>query len=397
MITVEERTPLSLVFSTPKGAQLRTSWSDIIRTSAESLERNTDFAVDAVADPFERCDGRLACVVRLLRGDYDRDRLVRADGLLERFDVYLETLEPGRYPKLLVYVVVIATPKADRVGAILVDTDEALRVFHEADRRDPGWQEQVEAGIKDRAVRALTRFVELRGIEQAIRMLRDVFTVDFRAAFEQSGHWAPYGSLILAGDVAGASVELDGLPVGTTSAPSTRLDGVRSGRRRLRVVHPEYAPLETEADVVAGSVVTIRPRLVRIADDGPGRAAVLWSGVGLAAVGAVLTGVAVAAAATGPRVVCALPDGASRTSCGSGTEWKTFAASDGGDPNPSGPLGAPLGLSLLGAGGTFAIGAALSDGGEVPWIPLVVGLVVGGAMYGVAVAVDGDSAFKVGR
>jgi len=393
-VDVAERVPLALVLSTPKGASLRTSWSDVIRTTADSIEQSTDFDVDLVTAPFDRCEGRLACIVRMVRPDYDRDRLRGSDGLLEPFDRYLERLDAHAYPRFLVYIVIIATPNADRVGGLLLDTDEALRLIHTADRRDADWQEAVEAEIKDRAVRATTRFVELRGVQHASRTMEEIFTRDLRAAFEEAGHWQPYGALILEGPLDNAEVELDGRSIGRGSGQRTRFEGVRAGSRTLTVRHPDRAPYEIAVVIPRAGVVTLEYDAERLITGGPATTAVTWSGVGLAAVGAIITGVSLALAASSPRVVCPLPDGASRKSCGTGSEWKTLTATDGGDPNPSGLLAAPLGLSLIGAGGSFAIGGALSDGPDFPWIPVVVGVVLGGVTYGVAAALDGDSAFK---
>lgn len=78
----------------------------------------------------------------------------------------------------------------------------------------------------------------------------------FTAAFLVLGIWAllfflSKPKIIIATNVPGAQVFLDGVPVGTTSPTTSQLTipRVSTGRRAIRIVHPDYLPAERQVEV----------------------------------------------------------------------------------------------------------------------------------------------------
>jgi hypothetical protein len=110
--------------------------------------------------------------------------------------------------------------------------------------------------------------------------------------------------------------------------------------------------------------------------------------------GGVLLSWALVNSAAAPDVYCF---GASGAECG-GTRFTTESVSidavGGEDPNRGSVPLAARGYSLIGTGAIWTLGTLLfTDEDEKPWLPLIAGLVVGGASLGLSVALDSDSPF----
>lgn len=66
------------------------------------------------------------------------------------------------------------------------------------------------------------------------------------------------GSIRISSDVPGASVLLDGLPVGITTEEALEMGGITSGRHEIVLSKPGYEPVRKDVNVVAGEVATMK-------------------------------------------------------------------------------------------------------------------------------------------
>lgn len=382
VIDVGERTPLSLVLLTPTGAAGRIRSSDLIRTFDDALRHHTGLVLRAADDGLAQgCRGRLLCLVLRLRSDYERDALRDGDAL-RPYDAHLRTLsERGvRYAKLLLVVTnVTREGEPDRLRAQLIDTDRALARYHHATRTESDWESEVEAAINDEAPSGPMTPVADRA--EAERFVDELLTTHLRDALEHAGQWSPYGQIELAATLPGLSIELDGAPTGVTTAAEVRLSGVMPGPRRLRVAGATLEPFEATVEVQRGQTARVEPVLVaRPTADATGtRLLVGLVGAVVATAGGVVLGLAATTPDTSLVTYCVADAVAG---CAESRAFVTSGYDAALRPLPNGdgvPL-VPLGLGLVVGGATWGIGAwLLTDDDETPWIPLVVGAVAGGA------------------
>lgn len=73
------------------------------------------------------------------------------------------------------------------------------------------------------------------------------------------------GTIRVTSDVVGASVLLDGLPVGVTMDEPLELGGIATGRHEVVVSKPGYEPVRRDVDVVGGEVVSLTAPLDAVA------------------------------------------------------------------------------------------------------------------------------------
>ncbi|MCA9549925.1 MAG: PEGA domain-containing protein [Myxococcales bacterium] len=397
VIVMQERVPFAFLLGTPTGEVGRTSSSELIRIVSNLARRYTDFDVQ-ILDPglMTECRGRLGCLTLKTRRDYQRSDLLDDRNRPIPYREHVRRLrQSGQiYPRyLLVVSNVTLSGQADRMSAVLVNTDLALAVLHEAPRDQADWEDAAEARLNSGAVVAAPARAQVSSPDEAETFLTKLFTDDFLRAFKSTGNWEPYGTLDLTTSVSGATILLDDKPLGVTQAGLTRVEKVRPGQHALRLEHPDRLPYTSEVRVQRGETTLISPELAtrpNVRSDLP-RQLTLWTGVAVAAAGVGL----VAYGAT-------RPDPGLRTSCFEGTDGcqdgKRFV-SFGYDPsqastaptavNPSGVAVVPLGYSLAGAGAAWGAGALLTEANELPWIPWLIGAVVGATAYGVSAAVAG--------
>ena len=86
------------------------------------------------------------------------------------------------------------------------------------------------------------RGVEVRKPSDAIELLRDLMTGDFRIVFEGAGHWHPFGTIELTNEHEGAAVMLGDLQLGTAPPGTTRMREVAAVTHTLRVEAPGFEP-----------------------------------------------------------------------------------------------------------------------------------------------------------
>lgn len=66
------------------------------------------------------------------------------------------------------------------------------------------------------------------------------------------------GSIRITADVVGASIILDGLPVGMTTEEAIELGGINTGRHEIVLSKPGYEPVRKDVNVVAGETASVR-------------------------------------------------------------------------------------------------------------------------------------------
>lgn len=385
-LRVAPRPPLAVAAHSPSGASGQVGLSEIADAFEARVDALTGYAPERVEPGVvAECEALLACLVRRVRGDYAREDLARTDGTFEPFAAHRERVEAaGRsvttYLLLLTHVAVPGRP--DRLAVSLVDTDAALRIFHEAPRA-PGWAERVEDAIERSAIAAKGSADALPGAED-LRRFADVF---FRSrvapVLAERGTWRPFAEVHLRALPPGTAVTVDGRLVGASSGSEVVVADLVPGPHRIELAHPSHHPATREVEVSAGGRTELELELERRGSDAP-RAALFWSGLATAVAGGVVLGVAVAR------------DGDARSFCFEGPGCSGGDGFTGGsDPEPglgapdsSGLLLAPLGYSLMLTGATWSVGSRLEPKGRVPWISTLAGLVAGGLAYGVSAAVS---------
>ena len=295
-----------------------------------------------------------------------------------------------RPPRYLLVLAVLPAPQASfQLYPVLLDTEQAGSIV---DRARSGDGERVEAAIFETSVRAPAK--PIADVGELDAYFASVFDQNFRGAFERSGHWQPYGALVIDSAVEGLSIELDGRTIGATSAGATQLSKLIPGDRTLVLRGPRGHVQSETVRIDTGGEVAVTA-LPPPGDPHIARAATLWTGAVVGVAGAVITGVALARAGDGVRGGCLVRPGDDPATCpqiGTLTFGYDAGAAPTTDPaavNPSGVLMGPLGGALLLTGGTWAAGAALfGDDDDVPWWTLGIGLAAGALTYGLGAALD---------
>lgn len=403
-IVLNERDNAVMVVMTPRGVAPATRTAELIEAAAAATEARTSLALlspeQAGADlsRLDACEerDRLSCWVRAVRGDYDRLSLELPNGEVRPYEDHQDDLARRSVGYVRYLFAVSVFPQSDggeRVTALLIDTDRALAEFHHARRETKGWNERVENRIFEQAVRAPPGVLGDSADESLRAYFVGALSGPFRAAFERSGHWEPYGRVEITAQPK-LTVELDGKVVGQTESGVTAIERVTPGTRALRVSHPEgtHAPFTDDLIVGRKGTVAREISLIRLPSTSvkAARLTTLWGGVALAAAGAALTAYGLAA---DPNLEYSQP--CLQGECGtvgskSFVSFCDLSAETSEDCAGSGLLIGPLGYSLVATGATWSLGTALFvEDGEFPWIPLVAGVVAGGLSYGLSAALGG--------
>ena len=405
-IVVDERDRAVLLVVTPRGASPGTRTAAIVQAAGRALSARTDLSLQSVeqmglTDPsrIRACPDqeRLSCWVRTVRPDYDRLALELGNGELVPFREHLENTARRRvdYARYLVAVTVVPrSDGGDRLSTLLIDTDAALEIYHGARRDSDGWRERVENLIFENAVGSPAGFTQISDEQALARYFESILDGPFRAVFDRAGRWRPFGQILIKCKP-GMTVTLDGKVVGKTAGPETRIEDVTPGQRTLSFEDPSgvFAPFETRVLVRRGETAEVMVILQLLPTTATivARRATFWGGVGLAAVGA---GIAIYAASARPRFEYHIPcvgDGCAAARQGYFVSLCDLSAQAADDCSYErrGTPAAPLGYSLLATGGAWSLGTMfIGEEWEFPWIPLVAGLVAGGASYGLSAALD---------
>lgn len=392
-LAAEERVPIAVVVNTPTGKAARISRSEIIRIIDDLLKRHTDFFSQPIDEQvIEDCTGSLTCIATTTRRDYERETGSKGGAGRMTFDRYLARLEERglEVPRLLLMVSNVAgSERGDKLSVLLLDLDGALRLYHDAERK-PGFEDEVEIEISEKAILAQSRPALVLDEPEANAVLTRAFERGFEKALRDAGHWAPFGEIRLALNVAGVGVDLEGRAIGQIDTTAGTIRGVRPGRRKLTFRRADYEVAEREVEVTAGTTaavdVTLLPRAT--SDAGVVHSAVLWGGAATAAIGVALVAYGLTRVDSGVTSHCfeGAPD------CDSRNDFISFGFDPGANGvsqpvNPGGVLVVPLGYSLAATGATWSLGAlTFEHDAEIPWISIVVGAVVGVLGYGLSAA-----------
>jgi hypothetical protein len=210
---------------------------------------------------------------------------------------------------------------------------------------------------------------------------------------ESAGDYEPYGELLLEAAPPGLEIEVDGNLIGRTGDRSTLILEVWPRTLRIELSDPQqrFLSFTREVEVVRGERARVVVELVRAADPGAApvaRKAGFWGGIAMAAIGGAFTSYAIIASPSSERVSpcsgenCASNGGRFATFCELASERPSACSG-------SGALTAPLGYSMMLTGGVWTAGSLWwGDETEVPWLPLLVGVVAGAAAYGVSAAAN---------
>lgn len=379
-------TPMALLWLTPTGELNHVRSSEFLAQLDDRFDADTDLEVTPLdAGQVVDCRGKLSCIIQTARPDYDRSVYLLPNGTLAPFSEHQRYLEDRniKVPRLLLVVTGIGTSDGDTLTAILVDTQRALEVRHQAERMD----RQAEFRIREAAILGSSFRATVTAPGELPGKLDALMQQHLRPILDSLGHWRPYGQLVVQSPIAGAGIEVDGTLVGTTKPGSTVVDDVRFGQRNVRVTHPEFKPFETSLQVSKQAQTRVEVQLDPLPRKGDEvfRKTVFWSGIVTAAAGVGITIAGIVDASDAQTVAC--------VDC-SGSRFLPFGASPPQDPlgvpDESGPLAIPLGYSLALTGATWSVGSLLTPEGKSPWLPLVGGLVGGVAAYAVSAALNPD-------
>lgn len=370
------RVPAVAVVVTPFGRASALGTSALVDGLAAALERRTDLEVRSaeqagvdlgalLACPAEQ---RLTCWARTVRRDL-------ADG---------RAPAEGAPRHLFVISARPISDRLDRVAITWMDLDAVARIFSARD-------EVSAASFEDRLfTEALHSRPRRLGSEALEAGLSELVRAEWQDRLRALGRWGPRGDLELAHDCAGCRLAVDERPLGVVRPGRVRVLDLSVGARTITLAGPaaEQACLR-EAQITTGPPAQVDLRgCAPSAPAGVGTAVARWTGVGLVALGAVLGGVAIERAASGPSTVCVGGDAC--PGLGLPTPGFDPGASPAIDPaavNPSGPPWAALSGGALGAGAALVTGSLLLEEEDWWWSPIAA-ILLGGATYA-AIAVGG--------
>jgi hypothetical protein len=359
-LTAPERgEPLAILYAVPTGEVGKLETSEVVRTLSSAVRQHTSYLPEfAEPDLMRSCEGRLGCIVERVSGGRTRG---------EAPHVHL----------VLVLSNLTKTGSPDRITATLVDADQVRAEGEGVDNAER------EERIRSRAVRAGPIRTELRSAEEAQAFFERLVKSDLRSVFEQNGAFEPWGEIALQCETPGLPIQLDGATLGMTQGGDLKIVRVVAGMRTLTI--GGKGTFEREVDVGRGKTVPVEAS-IKLGGYSQLRSALLWGGAGVAALGAAALIFAVARHDGAAETYCFRP-------CTGGNAFETLgydpSVADPTKPiNPSGVLLAPLGYSLIAAGGAWALGSALGDDDRAPWIELTVGVVLGALAYGLSAALN---------
>ena len=277
----DERYPAVGVILTSRARE--SSWSvsslravlDRVLRSSGPLELRPD-------DPaLESCLGRPACIVRSVR-----------DAL---------ALNTSSSPVLLV---IIAVTSDDGILPRVYDLPKAI----EAASIPTDDLDSLDAAINRAALLGRPPY-EHPADERALEAYIARVIAPVTAALETQGRIAPLARVSLKSPIDGATIDVDGKTVGTTSKVISQHLALRAGLRTVVISHPAYSTFQQKLELRPADTVELDVTLIERDPPFVFPHATIWPAVSVSAVGAVLIAVG-AAQASAPAVTCpARPSG----------------------------------------------------------------------------------------
>lgn len=375
-ISASTSVPLAFELQTPTGPEWAARRAEMVTIVTDTLTVRTrmsvrsldDLAIDAVRKRRCRKQPSLKCWV----------------GALEGIETGLFASEPGRKGMQFLLAKLLPLPRKDRVLVLLwlVDLEEASRGIIGLDRaRAEGWI------LRHATVR---RRIEVQWGDGAVTTLLERLWDERQGHFERRGLWWPNGSIRIETEwVPPFQVAIDDESSRTSTAATIRLRPMAAGTHTVRLVSSD-AQIERKVTVEMGrqAILHIDEPGVSTASPYDARPALLWTGVGVAVLGAGVAIAGLAAPVQGERIqLCS----ANEPNCDRAAPFARmsdyFSArtrADDGD----GPLVVPLGYSLVVTGLAWSLISLLYDEPDVPWWSVVLAAGLGGLAYGISEAAN---------
>ncbi|MBK6689018.1 MAG: hypothetical protein IPG45_31410 [Deltaproteobacteria bacterium] len=342
-VPVSERARLPFVVLSPSAQPIQTSRSRLLQVVSESVEPWTRYRVISLeGEELGACRGRLSCLSKVgLRVVPKADRML--------------------------ILSLLARPEGDIASVLLLNLERTRAALTEVRDPEAATDQRIELELSETGLTwprdgmaPVSTEVELR------RLLEESVQHAFRRSFERAGAWQVYGRLEIGSPVAGLSVMVDGRPVGVTVAGTLRLDNVEVGPRRLAFESVDYVPIHQTIVVSPGDTQQVALDPVKIRNLTRSRSLTILAGGLTTTAGIGLLGFA------------ELDDVRPRSGRG---EYLRFGSPPNGR-NGEGPAIVPLGLALITAGITWAVGTWLfGEEEEAPIEQWVIGLIAGGSLY----------------
>ena len=378
-VEVSPRTQAVLLLVTPKASAIRASTSDYL------------LAADAVAQ--QKTGLEILSVEQAGVDQLEMDRC----GSAERLLCWTQQLRPGgrkgpRY--LLVLAVHPAQPGEEQLVTMMIDTHRALALQAKTPRTS-GWRERVENALFEEALKTSARSIKSGDARALKAYFEELFGSRFRSALEREGLWRPFGQVALLTPPSGAVIELDGRRVGLVEGARAELQAIQPGAHTITLRTADGRAASTQIQLERGQRLELPASAFAFPAPGahPARLAAQWGGAAIAVSGVALAIYGLTLSLDNVNAACISRDGGDCAGLGQPSFGYDGAQAPALRPdavNPGGVLVGGLGLSLMSAGLSWSLGAWLwGERTEVPWVPLALGLALGGATYGIAAAVDG--------
>ncbi len=354
-LSAQENTPAALMIVTPKNVSIGASSSAIHEVVAEAIEARTSLTVSS-----------------LERAGVD-ELAMRRCGFAERYGCWARTVRRAFGAARFLFVV---DAHPGRIGLTAIDLEEARRIDE-----GPG---SVEA--KEDLLFARTRSTPL----EAVQFRRAVFRAHIDRRLESvfrpqlGATWGALPRIVIdAGSPGSTLVAIDGRTLGAFSTRTATITDVRPGRREITLSRDDRVLLTQKIDVSTATpnriVVPVEPTR------SPLRTTLFWSGVGVAAVGALVAVYGAAATSDDTQARCfQRSPGAACPSLGALGFGYTAPAGPTTDPSAvdGGPEFVPVAIGLGTMGAVWSVSALLLGDEEPPlWWSAVIGLVGGVASF----------------
>ena len=381
---IAPRPSLDVVFNAPPEGIANASRSDMVRAVARATRRFTDLrareAPGVRLDPCFRDDENapLLCLLRRLRPEFET---LRTTAAADDFETLWQRSKAGTKATSDLALLITYAPvlEQDRVVALLLDLKAMARrhfTWSPNSRLSPNEATALNDELFE--VGVITQPPTTRDVTNAKEVgefMNHLFKTSFVEVLTQRG-LCNFGG-IDAELPLGSEIYINGALAGTTDAPLVKVRDLPAGNHTIRVEHPSYLTMEKELRVAARRTTPLKPTLILAPNQSviTARQALLWTGVVAMAGGAALVVVSFASNDIDDSCVTVNPS----QLCPSDLRFKRL-----------GPfLGAPLGLAFFGAGTAWATSVVLNDDDDTyPWWEFIVGIAVGGLVYGVSYLTD---------
>ncbi len=374
-----ERQPIAWHLSIPSSASstMSQALTGTLQQKIQHLTSLRPVQMRSIGITPERCGTNLECWVESLCPE--QAKRIKDAALSPFGNSRIAETSPLEVPYALLVTV---HGNFERTALLLLDLNSALAAYKTVYAQRERTPTALEDAIYAQGTKSL--LTRDRRLDKAI----DQLFVTINPAFKKSGHWRPNGSLRILQTPSGLSVMLNGKRATQTAEGQTQIDNIPEGQYTLTIEDQRgrYLPNKAQVRINRGEIFSHSPTMVRAPSAIPlARRATFWTGIASAAAGASLIAYALLAPQRTDTVQVCPGD------CPNSQRlFATFNDFRTGDAEPGrGVPVAPLGYSLVGLGAAFSLGTWLIGDEETwPWLPWLIGAVVGSASMSVSVLVN---------